>query len=103
MTKDEALAKVKKLLKMANDNRGNMNEAENAARQAEALMRKFHLESADVELAELDGGQPQEELVSGARPGKKDAKEVPRWVSVPATCLKNFFSKVHDSYLNLIE
>ena len=40
MDKDWAIKKVQKLMAIANDGRGNENEAERALNQAEALMRK---------------------------------------------------------------
>lgn len=46
--RDRALDKVKKLLAIAKDGRGNINEAEAALRQAHALMRKWQIDEAEA-------------------------------------------------------
>lgn len=48
------LEKIKKLLAFASDTRGNPNEVAAAARQVEAMLRKYNLEMSDVIMAELD-------------------------------------------------
>lgn len=50
------LRRVQKLLAMANDGRGNPEEAAAAASMAEKIMRKYQLEHADVIQAELKSG-----------------------------------------------
>lgn len=49
----KAIDKVQKLLAMANDARGNENEAANAASAAEKLMRKYQISAAEVIMEEL--------------------------------------------------
>lgn len=82
--RESIIAKIKKLLAMANDGRGNVQEAETAARQAEALMRKYHLDMAEVEVNELKSEKPEAEFITGARPGKENAKQNPKWVNLIA-------------------
>ena len=53
---DGVLRRIKKLLAMANDGRGDVNEAAAAARMAEGLMRKFQLDHADIIIADLKKG-----------------------------------------------
>lgn len=50
---ESVLRRIQKLLAMAEDGRGNANEAAAAAGMAEKLMRKFQLDNADVIAAEL--------------------------------------------------
>jgi Protein of unknown function (DUF2786) len=51
--RDRALDKIRKLLAVARDGRGNENEAAIAAGQAESLMRKWQVESAEELLEEV--------------------------------------------------
>lgn len=48
------LEKIKKLLAFAGDSRGNPNEVAAAARQVEAMLRKYNLEMSDVIMDELN-------------------------------------------------
>jgi hypothetical protein len=50
------LEKVRKLLAMARDGRGNDTEEETAMRQANKLMAEFGIEEAEVDMAALDAG-----------------------------------------------
>lgn len=82
MTRDEALEKVRKLLAMANDGRGNVEEASVAAGQAAKLMAKFAIDSAETMLQNMDEEELAEEWVRAA--GHAGAKEhsyktVPLW------------------------
>lgn len=56
MNRDEAISKAKKLMAMATDDRGNEHEAERALAQAEAIMRKFGIEQAEVIAQEAKAG-----------------------------------------------
>lgn len=51
--RDRALAKIRKLLKLAKDGRGNTTEAETALRQAQALMQRFNVDEAEATAADL--------------------------------------------------
>lgn len=85
--RERAIEKVRKLLAMANDGRGNMNEAEVAMRQATALMSKFNIEAAEAQLADLCSDQPdlvREHCVPNYDKGARPAKSIPAWVGVIA-------------------
>lgn len=82
MTRDEALDKIRKLLAMANDGRGNVNEAANAASMASKLMAKFQIDSAETMLGKIDEEELAQEWVraSGHAGAKEHAyREVPLW------------------------
>jgi hypothetical protein len=57
LTREEALAKVVRLLKLAEHRSSNPHEAAVAAAQAQSIMDRYRLERANVEL-ERDGGDP---------------------------------------------
>lgn len=86
MTKDEAMQKIRKLLAMGTDGRGNLNEAETAMRHAQALMRKFQIDSVDEVLADLKGGKEMAQDSDGpfAYPSKNRPTKVPAWVGIVA-------------------
>jgi hypothetical protein len=84
------LAKIEKLLAMAEDSRGNPNEAANALRQAEALMRKHNLSRADVTMREIESGEAEyttHDSVPSMKPRKGSApplKRIPPWAQTLA-------------------
>lgn len=84
MNKDEALSKIRKLLAMANDGRGNLNEAETAMRQAQSLMRKYQIDSAEEVLADLKSGHDmvQETDSIWAYPSKNKPTKCPAWIGI---------------------
>lgn len=85
--RERAIEKVRKLLAMANDGRGNLHEAEAAMRQATALMSKFNIEAAEAQLADLCSDEPdlaQEHCVPSYDKGARPAKSIPSWVGVIA-------------------
>lgn len=53
IAREKALEKIKKLLRMAKDGRGNPNEAETAMRQAVSLMAKFNIDESEAILTDL--------------------------------------------------
>lgn len=89
MDRDSALRKAQKLMAMAQDGRGNDNEAERALAQAEALMRKFGIEASEVATetpVEYDWG-------SGFAPygvPRQPAKSVPSWYGIVAMGVAKF-------------
>lgn len=89
MDRDQALKKAQKLMAMAQDGRGNENEAERALAQAEALMRKFGIEASEVATdkpAEYDWG-------SGFAPygvPRQPAKSIPTWYGIVAMGVAKF-------------
>lgn len=54
LARDRAVDKVRKLLAMARDGRGNEHEAARAAEQAEKMMRAYQIETADVVMEEIE-------------------------------------------------
>lgn len=85
--RERAVEKVRKLLAMAYDGRGNMHEAEAAMRQATALMSKFNIEAAEAQLTDLCSDEPdlaQEHCVPNYDKGARPAKSIPAWVGVIA-------------------
>lgn len=98
MARERAMDKIRKLLAMARDGRGNENEAAIAAGQAEKMMRHYQIEAADVVLEEIqredafDRGMENVsfEGIAGHRP-----KQVPSWVGFIALgCGELFTCKV---------
>lgn len=81
------LEKVRKLLSMAKDGRGNANEEETAMRQANKIMAEYGIEEAECDMAAIDAG----EMVFGEaqctpdgnapEPGKV-YKNCPAWAGV---------------------
>ncbi len=82
--RERAMEKIRKLLAMGTDGRGNLTEAETAMRQAQALMRKWQIESADEVLADLKAGKDmiQDHDSPFAYPSSNAPKKVPAWVGV---------------------
>lgn len=62
------LEKVRKLLAMGTDSRGNSNESETAMRQANKLMAEFGIEESEIDMQALD----RDELVYGEVPVNLD-------------------------------
>lgn len=56
---DSVMRRIQKLLAMANDGRGDANEAATAAAMAEKLMRKFNIENADLLIKKVRAGDAQ--------------------------------------------
>lgn len=84
MDKSAILRRIQKLLAIANDGRGDPNEAAAAASQAENLMRKFDLEHADVIARDLRSGAEElgtADVISNMRGDKKATpqQKIPRW------------------------
>jgi hypothetical protein len=91
--RERILEKIKKLLAMARDGRGNVNEAEAAARQAQALMRKHNIEHLEAIEQELRNEESivQEARRSGMTTHKTTKSSVPDWCSAMAYgCAKLF-------------
>ncbi len=64
------LEKVRKLLAMAKDGRGNANEEETAMRQANKLMAEFGIDEAEADMSAIDAG----EMIFGAAQCGPDGK-----------------------------
>lgn len=84
--KDRAMEKIRKLLAMGTDGRGNIHEAEAAMRQAQALMRKFQIDSVEEVLSDLKGGKDTQQDSDGpfAYPSKNRPTKIPAWVGIVA-------------------
>ena len=83
------IEKIRKLLALAMDPAASPNEAETAARQAAALMRKHDLTLTEVEARSIDWDLTEQSM-TGARPGKKDAQMVPPWIGFLAVGVDEF-------------
>lgn len=88
LSREKAMEKIRKLLAMANDGRGNENEAAAAARQAEKMMRAWQVSAADVVLKELEQDEAFDRGLADAYFGPRDPRHVPAgasgWVGVTA-------------------
>lgn len=85
--RERALEKVKKLLRVARDGAASENEAETAARQAEAIMRKHQIDDAETLLREVDDDVAFSRELARANPdarGGHPFQNVPDWVSFVA-------------------
>ena len=67
---DRAVDKIKKLLALANDSRGNEQERDTALRQAHALLVKHNLDMADVENKSQANQDPRIDNVEVLQPRK---------------------------------
>lgn len=93
------LEKVRKLLAMAKDGRGNSNEEETAMRQANKIMAEYGIAEAECDMLALD----REEMVFGAAQCGPDGKapqagrvyrSVPTWAGVLAVGIARFTDSV---------
>lgn len=88
------LAKIRKLMALAADTRGNPHEVEAAARQAQAMMRKYNIDMAEAieQGIRKDSSSIESRThVFNFRPGKV-YKETPLWASFLATAV----AQAHD-------
>jgi hypothetical protein len=96
--RERAFDKIRKLLSMARDGRGNEHEAAVAAGQAEKLMRYYQIEAADVVMEEIEKEEAftrETENVSFEGIAGHCPKQVPNWVGYIAVgCGKAFTCKV---------
>jgi len=90
MDKDQAIRKAQKLMAVAMDSRGNENEAERALVQAEALMRKFGIEQADVASSQAASDFDWAQAFHPYGPPKNPAKSCPKWFQFLATGIATF-------------
>jgi hypothetical protein len=85
MDKDQAIRKAQKLMAVAMDGRGNENEAERALVQAEALMRKFGLEQAEIASSKATSDFDWADAFHAYGPPKNPAKSCPKWFQIIST------------------
>ena len=101
---DGVLRRIQKLLDMANDGRGNANEAAAAAAQAEKLMRRFNIDHAELLRAEMrKGGAAFATRECSANmkrgdPKRPPVKRVPLW----AQWLSIRVADLHDCRARLV-
>lgn len=86
---DDILRRIAKLLAIAEDGRGDPNEAAAAAGMAERIMRKFQLEHSDIITKSLKAGDDMatEDVVASAKTNGTRVKLVPAWAQYLATRL----------------
>lgn len=84
MTQDKLLDKIRKLLAVANDDRGNEHECASAAAMAAKLMAKHNLEMADVIAEELT---KDDSIVGEFIDEPNYDKKVPHWYNILGTCI----------------
>ena len=75
---------------VAMDERGNGNEAERALAQAEALIRKFGIEQAEIASTEAESVFDWAEAFHAYGPPKNPAKSCPRWFQIVSTGVATF-------------
>lgn len=90
MDKDQAIRKAQKLMAVAMDSRGNGNEAERALAQAEALIRKFGLEQAEIANTEAALDFAWAEAFHAYGTAQNPAKSCPRWFQIVSTGVATF-------------
>ncbi|MFZ4538542.1 hypothetical protein [Propionivibrio sp.] len=90
MDKDQAIRKTQKLMAVAMDGRGNGNEAERALIQAEALIRKFGIEQAEIASTVAAKDFDWADAFHAYGSPKNPAKSCPKWFQVVSTGVANF-------------
>jgi len=100
--RERAISKIRKLLAMANDGRGNEHEAANAARQAEHMMAEYQVSAADAIMVELEREDAFDQGAEDVYFGPRDPRYVPSsaasWVGVVAIgCGAAFTCKVDQA------
>ena len=90
MDKDQAIRKTRKLMAVAMDDRGNRNEAERALAQAEALIRKFGIEQADIASTEAAVDFDWANAFHAYGAPQNPARSCPRWFQIISTGVATF-------------
>lgn len=90
MDKDQAIRKAQKLMAVAMDQRGNDNEAERALAQAEALIRKFGIEQAEIASTAAARDFDWADAFHAYGPPKNPAKSCPKWFQIISTGVATF-------------
>jgi hypothetical protein len=90
MDKDQAIRKAQKLMAVAQDGRGNDHEAERALAQAEALIRKFGLEQAEIAGTAAASDFDWTDAFHAYGPPKNPAKSCPKWFQFIGTGVAYF-------------
>lgn len=98
-SREEALEKVKKLLRMATDGRGNEHEAEAAARQARAVMLKWQIDEAEALATEIEKDEAFGSGFGSANPDSRGGHKfttAPNWVGMLSIGVSRAFDCVVD-------
>lgn len=86
------LEKVRKLLSMARDGRGNANEEEIAMRQASRLMAEYGISEADADMSAIDAGEMSFGETTARADGRENGKPMrscPSWAgTLSIACAK---------------
>ena len=90
MDKDQAIRKTQKLMAVAMDSRGNGREAERALIQAEALIRKFGIEQAEIASIEAAIDFDWAEAFHAYGSPQNPAKSCPKWFQIVSTGVATF-------------
>lgn len=94
--KSWVLDKIQKLLKVAAEGSGaSVNEAETAARQAAALMRKWNIDSAEIQLKNIDQGLGEEIVAEFAYSPRH---RIQRWEGQISVAVAKLFDCQVDLY-----
>jgi hypothetical protein len=88
--KDQAIRKAQKLMAVAMDSRGNGNEAERALSQAEALIRKFGIEQAEIASTEAAADFDWAQAFHAYGTAKNPARSCPKWFQIISAGVANF-------------
>ncbi len=89
---ESVMRRIKKLLAIAEDSRGDPNECAAAARMAESIMRKFQIEHADVISVELQREDALSSVDIGATMDmERRAKEASGWAGILAVPVAELF------------
>ena len=90
MDKEQAIRKTQKLMAIVMDGRGNENEAERALAQAEALIRKFGIEQAEIASTEAAADFDWANAFHAYGTPQNPAKSCPRWFQFISTGVATF-------------
>lgn len=99
LARDAALEKVRKLLALARDGGATENEAETAARQAAAIMRKYQIDAAETLMREMDDDVAFSRELAAANPDARGGhrfEHVASWVGYVAVGVADLFDCVVD-------
>jgi len=89
---ESTMRRIKKLLAIAEDSRGDPNECAAAARMAESIMRKFQIEHADVISAELQREDAFDSTYVGTTMDPEGAsKEAAGWAGILAVAVAKLY------------
>ena len=95
LARERALEKVRKLLRLARDGAASEQEAETAARQAEAIMRQHQIQEAETLLVQVEDDLAFSRELAAANPDHRGGhrfEKVPSWVGFVAVGVGALFT-----------